>query len=725
MRALLVVSLLAASSPIAEAPSRRDLLRSLRANELVVVYGADDRAVEDRLKAAAQSLAPWRTGSITLLRAADVDRGTLSRGAVALVGTPTANRFLADLARALPLEFRDRGFRIASKDFDAPGDSIQLLYPNPLCPEAPLLVVAGNSDAAVLHALGKRRRDDVQVRRNGRTLLLARFGEDWTLGLGPGSLQEFPSPDEPELVTRHFAYFTSASDASEALPGIDAFARVNESTRARIETWFGPPPKTVSEAPLAIHVYPSLERKGLVTDDTAPAHAESDSLHVVLGLGRGPERLVARTLLDRVLPRETTPVLRNGLSTVLVEDERELDELDRLSRGLLRTSSPPRVGALEGESPFVVEAVSASFARFVLGERGPGAFRERLDLSPLEARWRAALERESFSPAPFPPSSPSFRHGFTYSQEGFDIHDGYLSARSDSSLERLAGLGVDSVAIVPYAFMNGPSSPELSLPSGPGAETDEGVIHVIRSAKAKGMTVLLKPQIWVRRGWPGEIELRTAADEERFFHAYSLWMRHYALMAEENGVPVLSIGCELARLTHSRRARWESLVRDLRAVYRGELVYSANWGEEVERVDFWPLLDYIGVDFYYPLSTDDAPSDESLRAGFAEALARVRAVAERERKPVLLTEIGYASTRSPWKSPHASDREPVPSPEAQARVYDVALAGVAGETKWIRGMYWWKWPSDLERGGNEDRGFTPNGKPAEEIVRRWYRGRIQ
>lgn len=722
MRAFpLVWFLLVASSSLSEAPGRRDVLRTgFRSNELLVVYGAGDPAQEARLKESAGSLTRWRANSVRLVSATTVEREALTRGPVVLIGTASSNRWIDAMAPALPVGFQDGGFRFSGKSYLSPGDSIQLLYPNPWCPDAPLFLIAGNTDDAVLDALDRRRRDDIQIRRNGKTLLLGRFRDDWTLD--PERLEEFGWPDRPDLASRSFEYFAPDIRRSE----LEEFARENETARDRIEKWFGP---VREKRRTAIYVYKSLERKGLAIENTEPAQAESEwgALHVVLGIDRSPERLAAQALLESVLPRDLPPVLARGLATVLVEDDETLNELDRIARGLLRTTDPPGLDSSDGESPLAVEAVSASFARFLLAERGRGAFRTKLELAPLGERWHAALQERSFGPAPFPDPPPSFQRGFTYAQEGFDIRNGYLSSTSDRSLEKLARLGVDSIAIVPYAFVNDPSGGGLSIPRGPGAETDEGVTHVLRAGKEKGMTVLLKPQIWVRRGWPGEIKPGSAHDEDRFFNEYGRWMLHYALIAEENQVPILSIGCELARLTHGYRARWESLIRDLRAVYRGKLVYSANWGEEVEQVDFWPLLDYIGVDFYYPLSTEDSPSDESLRRGIGQALARLHALAKRERKPVLLTEIGYASTRSPWKSPHSSDRYLVdePSPEAQARLYDLAFTAIAEQTSWIRGMYWWKWPSDPDRGGLVDFGFTPKGKPAEEVVRRWYRGRIQ
>ncbi|MGH7602165.1 MAG: hypothetical protein ACREOI_37850, partial [bacterium] len=43
---------------------------------------------------------------------------------------------------------------------------------------------------------------------------------------------------------------------------------------------------------------------------------------------------------------------------------------------------------------------------------------------------------------------------------------------------------------------------------------------------------------------------------------------------------------------------------------------------------------------------------------------------------------------------------------------------------WLAGIYWWKWPTMLEDGGPQDNQFTPNGKPAAEVVMKWYKQRM-
>ncbi len=103
------------------------------------------------------------------------------------------------------------------------------------------------------------------------------------------------------------------------------------------------------------------------------------------------------------------------------------------------------------------------------------------------------------------------------------------------------------------------------------------------------------------------------------------------------------------------------------------------------------------------------------------ALSRIEGVAQRHGKPALITEVGFASTPSPWTAPHERRRGVSVDQAAQARCYETFFRGLVGRSR-IVGVYWWKWPSFLEYGGPRHAGFTPNGKEAEEVVRQWYRG---
>jgi hypothetical protein len=57
----------------------------------------------------------------------------------------------------------------------------------------------------------------------------------------------------------------------------------------------------------------------------------------------------------------------------------------------------------------------------------------------------------------------------------------------------------------------------------------------------------------------------------------------------------------------------------------------------------------------------------------------------------------------------------------QALCYQ-AVIRVFGEKPWFNGIYWWNWEPNPLLGGKADNGYTPQGKPAEVILNRWYCG---
>ena len=61
--------------------------------------------------------------------------------------------------------------------------------------------------------------------------------------------------------------------------------------------------------------------------------------------------------------------------------------------------------------------------------------------------------------------------------------------------------------------------------------------------------------------------------------------------------------------------------------------------------------------------------------------------------------------------------------EEQANYLDAVLSSFSGEPWWA-GLYWWKWDEQQKRPQYEDpagdKGFTIAGKPAAEVMKRWY-----
>ena len=149
------------------------------------------------------------------------------------------------------------------------------------------------------------------------------------------------------------------------------------------------------------------------------------------------------------------------------------------------------------------------------------------------------------------------------------------------------------------------------------------------------------------------------------------------------------------------------------------MTYAANWGNDFENVTFWDALDYIGLNSYYSLSNSEAPTDDALRKGVQDVIRRVENVYHQYNKPVIFTEIGFTSTPKSWHEPHLSAGGKPVDLAAQARCYETVFSELYRQ-KWLAGIYWWKWPTYLEYGGPLDNDFTPNNKPAEAIIARYY-----
>lgn len=498
-------------------------------------------------------------------------------------------------------------------------------------------------------------------------------------------------------------------------------------------------------AGIRVHVYPTLESKGLDTGYTLPTHAfpvTGDAIaadvHVSLEEGFEGDLSVelATVVLRQRLGRPRTDALEAGLATLAVGSWRGRAPLYWASRLALLEDVQSPGGLLDSRvfrrrSKLVTRPLAAALASFLIRKWGKPSFLDRYsewvptpdEIAALEPAWRAYLrglrDRRGVETGERP-SLPVFQRGFCLAHEGYQIHNGYLSRKSDLALERLSALGTNAVSITPFTYMRSPHRPApFPFSSGAGSENDESVIHAALRAKRLGMSVMLKPHVWLSGGWPGEVEMKSEEDWEAFFGHYRRWMTHYALLAEMYAVDVLCVGVELSKTTVSQPRRWQELIRSLRSVYRGRMTYAANWGEEFESIAIWPDLDYIGMNCYYPLSDSPDPSDADLARGIDDALARLDDAGARFGKPVIITEVGFASMEAPWLAPYERRRDAPVDTAAQARCYELFFRGLAGR-KHCAGVYWWKWPSFLEYGGPRHPGFTPNGKPAEEVVRRWY-----
>jgi hypothetical protein len=306
------------------------------------------------------------------------------------------------------------------------------------------------------------------------------------------------------------------------------------------------------------------------------------------------------------------------------------------------------------------------------------------------------------------------------------------------TLLRLHEIGVTHLTIIPQGFQERHNTPSIRF--NPDArwfsESDAGIRAVARQADSLGIQLIIKPHIWAddfsASGMlPQHVGFETEAEWRQWESEYRTFLLHYARLAEDVGAPLLCIGTELARAARERPAFWRELIRGIRSVYSGELTYAANWYGEYEHIEFWNALDYIGVQAYFPVSTRSNPSLEVLQEGWTAHRNDLLALSAEIGKPVLFTEIGYRSIASaaaePWLWPERDEIGSVqPDFDLQARLYQAFFEEV-WSAPFFAGAIIWKWhpesvPGSGRRPANRTLDFTPQGKPAEEVIARWFNG---
>jgi hypothetical protein len=466
----------------------------------------------------------------------------------------------------------------------------------------------------------------------------------------------------------------------------------------------------------------------------------------------------ARWLLQRAWSVEPAPVWSTGLAA-LVAERVYGRPAEAWRRALSSTDLLPSLGELleapDGVLQYPTLFAPAAWAlvawtlerhgaaglqAVVKATRGAGGRLEalaaalRMDPRELQEEYRRVLAAPARGAPSTQAASPGaeragrelgvppdgFQRGICFAHT-VSLQRGYASPRSEQSLDQLRKLGVNWISVTPFGYLR-LHSPEITASSsfGPDAETDESLAEVISQARSRGMGVLLKPHLW-STDFVGQVAMRSGPEWSAFFREYGRFLAHHAILASACGASALSIGNELIEATRGRDDEWRTLIRAARSLFAGPLTYGAHWGEEVERVGFWDALDWVGVSLYAPLESAPQASRRQWAEEARRQAQRLAGIARRFGKPLVLVEAGFPSharaALAPWEDPESGPADPA----AQADAFAALIEGFASRPE-VRGIYWWKWFTD-DRPSRGDRSHRFAGKPAEEVVRRFYAGR--
>lgn len=313
--------------------------------------------------------------------------------------------------------------------------------------------------------------------------------------------------------------------------------------------------------------------------------------------------------------------------------------------------------------------------------------------------------------------------------------EAYNSSDFDQSVANLANIKANWVTFTVFWFMETYTDTEMHPRPDLYTASDSSLIHAIQKTHELEMKVALKPMVDVADGyWRGNINPTSWA---LWFENYRNFINYYADLAEANDVELFEVGTEL-RSSQFRESEWRQVISEVRTRFSKNITYAANWDSYSTfaslpeyAVNFWDALDYVGVDAYFPLTDSYNPTVEQLLSAWSHAASGwwgtgrnwtddLYSTYTQTGKEIIFTEIGYISQNGtntqPWggfSPPHEIDLQ------EQADCYQAALE-VFKEKTWFMGWFWWNWETYPDAGGPSDNWYTPQNKPAQDILNQYY-----
>lgn len=302
----------------------------------------------------------------------------------------------------------------------------------------------------------------------------------------------------------------------------------------------------------------------------------------------------------------------------------------------------------------------------------------------------------------------------------------FVSSGKKATTKHIApvvNLNANYAAVMPFGFSRSLQSPTINFNSDRQwfGERVDGVTQYISELHRSNIKTMLKPQIWISKGeFTGKIKMDSEEDWLILEKTYTDFILTYAKVAQANNVAIYCIGTELELFVKQRPEYWKGLIRKVKAIYKGKLTYAANW-DEYPKTTFWNEIDYIGIDGYFPLTDAKTPRVSVLKEKWKKHKSVMKKHTDSLQKKVLFTEFGYRSVdyaaAKPWEVDYNKTSVNL---EGQVNTTQ-ALFEELWHEEWFAGGFVWKWFMDHEKvGGIDNPRFTPQNKPAEEIIKTFY-----
>lgn len=274
--------------------------------------------------------------------------------------------------------------------------------------------------------------------------------------------------------------------------------------------------------------------------------------------------------------------------------------------------------------------------------------------------------------------------------------------------------------------------------------------EMVKRFHDNGIRVLFKPCLMPLDGaWMGDVRfpdsctiIQNAEDNDywgKWFRSFTEAAKYFSDLAQRIGIDAIIIGAEYYG-TEGQNAHWENVIKEVRSRFDGPITYEFTYqSKHAYDLEWIKNVDFIAYSYYPPAcatpggkqpTPEDGRNNPSLTIEDMEKFLHSRRntvinLSERfENMPVVFTEYGIRSAHgcsllaynSTWDTPYDG--------EEQANYMEASFRTFWDLPQWM-GLFWWKWnETQIRPHYNGDpageRGFTVQGKPAEEVMKRWY-----
>jgi hypothetical protein len=299
----------------------------------------------------------------------------------------------------------------------------------------------------------------------------------------------------------------------------------------------------------------------------------------------------------------------------------------------------------------------------------------------------------------------------------------YASSTFDQSVSNAIADGANYITLVIPVVQSNIYSTDVQ--TGPQTPTDQSLESAVSYIHSHGASVAFSLHDDPEDGnWRALIN---PTDRTTWFANYGAQLNHYAVLGQNLGVQELVIGTEMSDMTipsvnSTNTANWIALIKTVRSEYSGKLTYSAQhdgYMADDQSLGFWPELDYIGLSAYYGLGSGDE-SVATIESNWNQWENDVQSLSQEYGKQVLFTEVGYVSQTNALNDPGSAYADGGSVDDSlQANAYQ-ALFQYWNNYSFMSGVAFWGWSSDPNAGGTSDTNYTPQNKPAEQIMKDYF-----